>query len=134
MSMLRSLIAGAVVAILGASCAQAQTCPENFHKGASTVSTWQVFPGQDPAHAIDKLAQAGRASGFWTSVDVDRRGGIIRAENDGAGNGRTQAVTVTARRSGGSTRVDYAIRLEPGQIPGSGAYGAICKFLRNAAR
>jgi hypothetical protein len=130
---MKFIIAGVVFAALGVSSAQAQSCPENFVTGGGRYHTYQLFPGLNPATALDNLARAGQASGFWVDVQVDRRAGVIRAENDGAGNGRTQAVVVSARRQGKGTRVDYAITLEPGQAPGNAFRLGICRYLRNAS-
>jgi hypothetical protein len=133
----RSVIAGIIFASLGfgsfgVSLAQAQSCPDNFSAAGAAYRSWQFFPGLNPVAAIDNLVRAGRASGFWASVEADRQAGFIHAENDGAGNGRTQPVTISARRQGNGTRVDYSIIMAPGQIPGENLRLGICRFLRSA--
>jgi hypothetical protein len=130
---MKVIVAGIILTVLGVASAQAQSRPENCSIWNGTYRTWQIFPSVSPATAIDNLARAGQASGFWSSVQVDERAGFIRAENDGAGNGRTQEVTISVRRQSKGTRVDYAIALQPGQTPREDFLVGLCRFLSNSA-
>ena len=128
----KRIIAGLIFVMLSVLPGHAQSCLENFRNSSGTYTTSAVFPHTNPAKALDNLARAGEASGFWVDIQVDRKAGIIRAQNDGAHNGRTQSVTVLVHREGSGTRVSYSIVLALMQFPNADINTAICRFLDHA--
>lgn len=134
---MKSVIAGIAFAVLGASVAQAQNCVENFTNSggpAPFITTYDVFPGVSTAKAIDNLARAAQVQEGWLNIRVDRRLGLITAQNDGARSGRTQEVKIAVRKQGKGARVDISYAFQPGQLPAGNFRGDVCRIIGNADR
>ncbi|MBP0581519.1 hypothetical protein J8I29_19480 [Labrys sp. LIt4] len=138
--MLRYFAGAAALALLAASPAAAQSCAQNLRTSGVplltglTYSTWAVFPKVAPARALDNVGRALSAEGIDV-VSVDKRAGVLIADQDGANNGRRQTVRVTARKTGNSTRVDLQFHVQAGQIATEDALRShICRVVNTAGR
>lgn len=80
-----------------------------------TYSTCAVFPKVAPARALDNVGRALSAEGIDV-VSVDKKAGVLIADQDSANNGRFQTIRVTARKTGSGTRVDLQFHVQAGQM------------------
>lgn len=138
--MLKSLAGAGLLALLAASPAAAQSCAQNLKTSGVplltglTYSTWAVFPKVAPAKALDNVGRALSAEGIDV-VSVDKRAGVLIADQDSANNGRLQTIRVTARKTGGGTRIDLQFHVQAGQIATQDALRShICRVVNAAGR
>jgi hypothetical protein len=114
-------IAAAFCTGLALSPAQAQVCAQTFKVDGVplvtglTYRSHQLFPGLDVGSALTKLRRAMAAEGF-EGIREDRANGSLTALQETSGSGRPQTFRVTARKTGGATRVDAVFIIQPGQI------------------
>jgi hypothetical protein len=120
------------------TAAQAQSCAENFQVEGTPLLTAmnyrssQSFGGLDNRKALDNLRRAMLAEGF-SGIEVDRSGGALTAIQETSGSGRPQTMRVTARKSGGGTRVDAVFMIQAGQVAGADTVRtALCRVVGGA--
>lgn len=118
--------------------AQAQPCSTNFQTAGVpvlseiTYRTWDLVKRQ-PDAVLNDIARAARAEEF-SAIRVDKATGTVSALQDAAGSGRPQSLRVTARKSGGATRIDAVYTVQAGQIGHEGEVRrGLCKII-SAAR
>lgn len=137
--MAKTLLSALALAVLGASAAQAQSCPGNFSTESTPLLTamnyksWQSFPNLDPKRALDNAHRAVMAEGF-SNVKVDKAVGAITAVQETTGSGRPQTLRIVVRRKGKATRVDAVFIVQVGQVAPEGlTRSAICRVVEAAA-
>ena len=125
-------------AFAGLNGAQAQPCSTNFTSAGVpmlseiTYRTWDLVKSP-AAKAINGAARAVSAEGFG-GIRVDKATNTLTALQDGAGSGRLQSLRITARKSGGATRLDLVFTVQAGQIGHEGEVRrGFCNFV-DAAR
>lgn len=104
----------------GLSSAQAQPCASNFTTAGVpvlseiTYRTWDLVK-RPPAAVLGAIARAAEAEEF-SAIRIDKATGTVSALQDAARSGRPQSLRVTARKSGGATRIDAVYTVQAGQI------------------
>ncbi len=127
--------------LLGLSQAAAQqACPGNFKADGVpmvtgiTYRTWDLVGNRPPAVVLNDLAAAVAAEGF-AGIRVDKATSSVAAIQETTGSGRPQTLRVTARKVGGSTRVDAVFVVQAGQIAPEGyVRDALCRVIAGGRR
>jgi hypothetical protein len=119
--------------------AQAQPCSSNFTSAGvpmlSEISyrSWDLVKNP-PAKAISAAARVVSAEGFG-AIRIDKATNTLTALQDGAGSGRLQSLKITARKSGGATRLDLIFTVQAGQIGHEGEVRrGFCNVIEAARR
>jgi hypothetical protein len=123
---------------LGLAQAQAQSCEGNFAVvgtpmlTALTYKTWDMVPKRAPARVLKDLGAAVSAEGF-ADMRIDNATSSVLAIQETTGSGRPQSLRITARKSGGGTRVDAVFVIQQGQLA-SESYirDALCRVIAGA--
>jgi hypothetical protein len=123
---------------LGLAQAQAQSCEGNFAVvgtpmlTALTYKTWDIVPKRTPARVLKDLGAAVSAEGF-ADMRIDNATSSVLAIQETTGSGRPQSLRITARKSGGGTRVDAVFVIQQGQLA-SESYirDALCRVIAGA--
>lgn len=132
-------VIAASASLAGLNGAQAQPCSTNFTSAGvpmlSEISyrSWDLVKNP-PAKALSGAARAVSAEGFG-AIRVDKATNTLTALQDGAGSGRLQSLKITARKSGGATRLDLVFTVQAGQIGHEGEVRrGFCNFVEAARR
>ncbi len=132
---MKLLATTATMLALGLAQAQAQSCEGNFSVVGTpmltglTYKTWDSIAKRAPAAVLKDLAAAVSAEGF-ADIRVDKATSSVLAVQETSGSGRPQTLRITARKSGGGTRVDAAFVVQQGQLaPEAYTRAALCRVI-----
>ncbi|WP_332699914.1 hypothetical protein [Bosea sp. (in: a-proteobacteria)] len=125
----------ATLLALGLTQAQAQSCEGNFAVVGTpmltglTYKTWDIIAKRAPAAVLKDLAASVSAEGF-ADMRIDKATSSVLAIQETSGSGRPQTLRVTARKSGGGTRVDAVFAVQQGQVaPEAYTRDALCRVI-----
>ncbi|MEZ5886351.1 MAG: hypothetical protein R3D56_05675 [Paracoccaceae bacterium] len=128
----------ALAALWMATAAWAGPCEKHYTAVGVPLITpivfesWMDFKGLAPDKALKRMARAVKSEGF-SGIAVDSGRLIITAYQETSGSGRTQKLTVTAKKTKDGTRARASFRLRAGQVANDRhVRPGICKIL-NAA-
>ena len=83
----------------------------------------------DTLSGLMDLAAAVSAEGF-ADIRIDKATSSVLAIQETSGSGRPQTLRITARKSGGGTRVDAAFVVQQGQVaPEAYTRAALCRVI-----
>jgi hypothetical protein len=135
---MKLMASAAALLALGITQAQAQSCEGNFAVvgtpmlTALTYKTWDIVQKRAPARVLKDLGAAVSAEGF-ADMRIDNATSSVLAIQETTGSGRPQSLRITARKSGGGTRVDAVFVVQQGQIASeSYVRDALCRVISGA--
>lgn len=132
-------VIAATATFAAAGTAQAQPCITNFKSAGVPVLSEITYRSWDlvkrpPAAVLTAIARAAEAEDF-SGIRIDKASGTVTALQDAAGSGRPQRLQVTARKSGGATRIDAVYTVQAGQIGHEGEVRrGLCNIIGAAGR
>lgn len=132
-------VIAAAASFAAAGAAQAQPCITNFKSAGVPVLSEITYRSWDlvkrpPAAVLTAIARAAEAEDF-SGIRIDKASGTVTALQDAARSGRPQTLRVTARKSGGATRVDAVYIVQAGQIGHEGEVRrGLCNIIGAAGR
>lgn len=132
-------VIAATASFAAVGAAQAQPCITNFKSAGVPVLSEITYRSWDlvkrpPAAVLTAIARAAEAEDF-SGIRIDKASGTVTALQDAAGSGRPQTLRVTARASGGATRVDAVYTVQAGQIGHEGEVRrGLCNIIGAAGR
>ncbi|MCY1125823.1 hypothetical protein OU426_03065 [Frigidibacter sp. RF13] len=128
----------ALAAVWFATAASAGQCEKHYSAvGVPLVTpivfeSWMDFKGLAPDKALKRMARAVKSEGF-SGIKVDSGRLIITAYQESTGSGRTQKLTVTAKKTKDGTRARVSFKIKAGQVAADRhVRPGMCKIL-NAA-